>query len=190
MIVVTAPTVEPVSLPQAKFHLKMIQDPADETAHPQDAEVRAMISAAREYAEQFCQRAFAAATYEARGAGFDVPLLAPVTSIVSVKYLDPEGAEQTLADTVYEIASNPDAPALRLRIAQVWPAIYNREDAVRVQFKAGPAPEAVSFLVKAAMLLIVGSLDQNRQEVGDKQTFTLPLSVQNLLMPYRVGLGV
>jgi len=184
------PPSEPLTLNEARLHLRLITDPADATAHPDDAKISGLITAAREYAEQFCQRAFAVSTHTASGAGFDVALLPPVASIVSVAYLDSAGAEQTLAGSVYELNGKPDAPALRLKIGQSWPAIYSREDAVRVQYVAGVAPADVPYLVKAAMLLTVGHLDANREAVGAVQTFSLPMGVQSLLMPYRLGLGV
>ncbi|MEO8101336.1 MAG: head-tail connector protein [Betaproteobacteria bacterium] len=192
IVVTTAPAAaaEPVTLREAKLHVKLITDPADASVHPDDAKLQAWIGAAREYAEQFCNRAFAAATYQALGSEFDVALMPPVSAITTVKYLDGDGAEQLLANTVYELNSNVDEPALRLKIDQVWPSIYNQDDAVRIVFVAGPAPAAVPFMVKAAMLLMIGTLYDNRQEMSDRQTYALPLRVQDLLMPYRLGMGV
>ena len=191
MIVDTAvPAAEPVTLKEAKLHVRLITDPADNTAHPDDAKIGVWISAAREYAEQFCNRAFAARAVSALGRDFYVPLLPPVTAITSVKYLDADGAEQTLANTVYELNANIDEPALRLKVGQVWPSIYNQDDAVRIVFTAGPAPAAVPYLVKAAMLLLIGTFYENRQESADRQTFSLPLRVTDLLQPYRLRMGV
>jgi len=212
--------VEPITLGEANSHLKITADPADVTAHPTDADVTRLISTAREMAEQFCQRAFAVSTREARGRNFGVPLFPPVTSIVSVTYLDAAGARQTLADTVYELNGNLNEPKLRLKIGQTWPAVYHRldhemdmwpvgfgsnassesenfrrsgyglDDAVIVQFVAGMAPAAVPFLVKAGMLLVIGSLFMNREEVSAAQTFSLPMRVHDLWWNYRTGLGV
>jgi len=188
IVLITPPSVEPVTLLQAKLHLKLITNPADASVHPDDAKVQDLISVAREQAEQFCNRAFAEAGYEARGCGFDVALFGPAGAITSVKYLDTDGAEQTLTNTVYELNASLDR--LRLKIGQSWPAVYARDDAVRVVFSAGDDPADVPRSVWAAMLLIVGTLYDNRASLDDRQTFALPLRVQDLLMPYRVGMGV
>ena len=181
--VITAPTVEPITLEQALLHVH--QD-----AGAEDALVTWLISAARDAAEQYCNRYIAEGTYEARGADFCVALVAPVASIVSVKYLDTAGAEQTLADSVYEFNDEPDAPAIRLKVGQSWPATYSQADAVRVQFTAGQAPEDVPKSIFAAMLLTLGHLYVNREDVGTEQTYTLPMGARTLLQPYRLSMGV
>jgi len=186
MITLTAPVTEPVSLIEAKLHLKLITDPSDTSAHPDDDRIEDMISAAREYCEQFCDRAFADGSYSASGCDFGMALLYPVASITSVKYLDTDGAEQTLNASVYEL--NADLDGLRLKVGQVWPALYAREDAVRVVF-ATTTP-VVPFQVKAAMLLLVGTLYENRSSDNDRQTFELPLRVQDLIHWFRRRLGV
>ena len=191
MIVDTAvPAAEPVTLKEAKLHLKLITDPADASAHPDDAKIGVWIGAAREFAEQYCNRLFAARAVTALGRDFYVPLRPPVTAITSVKYLDADGAEQTLADTVYQLNANADEPALRLKINQVWPSIAAADDAVRIVFVAGLALAAVPYLVKAAMLLLIGTFYENRQEIADRQTYALPLRVTDLLQPHRLGMGV
>lgn len=189
IVVITAPTVEPLTLVEAKLHLKLLTSAVD-VAHPDDTAITGLISAARDFAEKFCSRSWAAATYEARGSDFDLLLLPPVTALTTVKYIDSDGVEQTLSSTVYEQTGDSDAPMLRLKINQSWPAIYGQDDAVRVRFTAGVAPANVPYLVKAAMLLMIGSLYENRQDVSDKQTFHMPRAAESLLFPYRLSLGV
>jgi uncharacterized phiE125 gp8 family phage protein len=191
MDVITAATVEPVTLAEAKMHLKIIADPADVSAHPEDAMVREMITAARQQAEEFINRAVAQATYEARGCGFDVVLLPPVGAILSVKYVDTAGTLQTLPNTVYELNGNRAEPRLRLKVGQRWPAVYAHDDAVRVQFTAGLAPASVPALIKAAIKVTLADRYYNRGGVVvGAVVSTLPEGARYLLQPYRVGMGV
>lgn len=53
---------------------------------------------------------------------------------------------------------------------------------------AGDDPMVVTSTVRAAVLLIAGSLYRNREEGPDSRT--LPIGAQALLQPNRVGLGV
>lgn len=190
MIIATAPTVEPLTLPETKLHLRIITDPADVSVHPEDGKVLGLISTARELAEQHCNRAFAQATFKANGAWFDVPLVAPVTAITSVKYIDTAGVEQTLPPTVYALNPVPPEPVLQLKFGQTWPQVNAQDDAVRVEFTAGPEPAAVPPLVKAAMLLCIGTLYEWRADVSAARPAELPYGALALLQPYRVGLGV
>lgn len=74
---------------------------------------------------------------------------------------------------------------------QVWPGSYHREDAVSVTYVAGYGnADAVPAPIKAAILLIVGHLYENREAstVGVSAEL-LPMAVDALLAPYRrVGL--
>jgi len=53
---------------------------------------------------------------------------------------------------------------------------------------AGDDPMVVTPAIRAAVLLIAGSLYRNREEGPDSRT--LPVGAQALLQPNRVGLGV
>jgi hypothetical protein len=50
----------------------------------------------------------------------DLPV-APVISVTSVKYLDTDGVEQTLASSVYELVNTGLEPQIRLKINQTFP---------------------------------------------------------------------
>lgn len=120
-----------------------------------------------------------------------IPLpLSPVASIVSVKYVDVDGVEQTLDPSAYVLDDNPDAPGLRLPFGGAWPATRAEANAVRVQFVG--APPAQMGAARAAMLLIVGQLYENREEaVYDRgAALQMQLASRTLLTPYRVNMGV
>ena len=83
-IILTAPTVEPVSLAEAKLHCRV--DTTDE-----DALISALIVAAREYVEQVTGRALITRTYRAMeyatGAAFEL-LYPPLQTLDSVETCD------------------------------------------------------------------------------------------------------
>lgn len=57
----------------------------------------------------------------------------PLISVVSVKYLDANGNEQTLDPEVYRV----NETSLMLNAGEGWPSTGGFDDAVRVRFKAG-----------------------------------------------------
>lgn len=164
--VVTPVETEPVTLAEARLHLKVYDDDAAE-----DLLITAWITAAREMAEQFTGRALATQTLELALDEFpdaddcssviELPM-PPVASITSVKYTDLVGAEQTLAGSAYALSLYGDSRRLAPTYGNYWPSTQDVPDAVRVRYVTGyaTAPKAV----KAAILLMVGWLEQNRGE--------------------------
>lgn len=190
---VTPATVEPVTLAQANFHLRLTTDANDVTAQPEDTLVGSLITAARQAAENYLNRAIAEATYEYRGASFDIVIpMAPIQSITSLKYVDTAGVLQTVTAPAYEFAGTPDGPLIRVGYGLEWPtAVRDQDDSVRLQFVAGygaaiPLPKPIY----QAILLMVGHLFENREDSTALQLRELPLGVKFLLSPYRIGMGV
>lgn len=191
--VITPPTVEPVSVAQANFHLRLTVEADDVSPQPEDALVGALITAARQAAENFLNRPVAEATFELRSGCFDVEIPAsPVSELVSVIYTDTDGLPVTVSPSLYRLAGPVDAPELRLAYAASWPTdVRDEDDAVAVQFVAGygsayplPAP------IYQAILLIVGHLYENREDTSTANLKELPMGSRYLLNPYRVRMGL
>lgn len=188
--VITPPTVEPVSIALARSHLR-IGVYGDALTHPDDAYITGvLIPAAREHCENFTQRAFAEQTIEISLDFFpdqiELPM-SPAKEIVSIKYML-GGVEQTLVNTSYSL-DNYSVPAwLSLTANSSWPTADGVFNAIKVRYKTGadrvPAP------VISAMLLIIGHLYENRQENVAAAVQSIPMGVNSLLAPYRVGMGV
>ena len=108
--VITAVATEPITRAEAKLHLGL-DDMSG--SHPDDAIIDALITAAREYGEQYTKRALAQQTLEASLDAFpdsdddriDLPR-APVASITSVKYTDTSGTEQTISGSAYALSTS------------------------------------------------------------------------------------
>jgi uncharacterized phiE125 gp8 family phage protein len=162
---VTAPTYEPVSLAEAKAHLRV--DIPDE-----DILIAALIVAARQRCELYTNRAFVQRTVRA-----DIDCFAdeiqlpytPVASITSVKYWNTSSPTvlTTLASNVYGLSRNR---VIRL-YGKEWEDTYPKEGAVQITYVAGYAstsspqypPSDVPQAVKQAMYLYIGDMYEHRE---------------------------
>lgn len=179
---ITPPASEPITLDEAKAHLRV--DAADE-----DAMISALIVAARQAAEHITGRALMTQTWEVAFDEFDESGLwlqyPPLVSITSITYLDEAGAEQTL-DAADYVLNDYDEPAVIKPAADVdWPATLCEPNAVTVRYVAGYAnAAAVPQAIKQWMLLRIGAMYAHREEVGPVVA-ELPFA-DSLLNAYKV----
>lgn len=185
---------EPVTLAEAKLHLRLITDITDATPHPDDPEVTRAIAGARSMAEEYCERPIAAGAYELRRSYFPGPIVwAPVQALTSVKYTDDQGATQDVADTVYELAGTQREPLVRLKYGQAWPtALARQSDAVQIRFTAGyGGDQKLPASMFSALLLTIGHLYENREAIVTGTIATeIPLGALHLLDPFRLRMGL
>ena len=175
--VITPPTIEPVTLPEARRQCS-IDDVGD------DAILAGYILAERQWIEQVTGRAIMTQTLEMTLDDFPSGEILlprqPVASIVSISYTDTAGSPQTVAS--YQL----DATQLIARLAPAygasWPSTRGTPGNVKVRFIAGesqaPAP------IKAAILLRVQA--QYTREPKDSDMLTG--AADALLSPYRTAL--
>lgn len=106
----------------------------------------------------------------------------PVTAIVGITYLNPDGALETLSTGTYDLLEADGL--LALRAGSSWPAVLPRNDVIGVQYEAGYAE--VPLQVKQATLLMVGHWYRSRQAVVVGTIASqLPLGVDALLSTSR-----
>lgn len=162
---VTEPATEPITLDEAKAHLRV-------SITDDDALITALIVAARERAEQETRRALITQTWDATGRYFPGVIRVPkppLISVTHVKYFDTANVEQTLNATTFYKTSAPAGPdagpgRISLRYGQVWPSVYAEEDVVTVRFVAGYGAAAdVPQTIKQGMLLAIGHWYANRE---------------------------
>lgn len=169
----TQPATEPVTLEQAKLQCRV--EHADE-----DTLITALIKSARELAEHRTGRAFITQTCEWVLPSLDGDKIAfpvaPVQSITSIKYLDSNGVEQILPDSVYALDKTGNGKHyLRLKYGQSWPSVLSQFDAVKITFVAGYGDaDDVPAAVKQWMLLAIDAYYKNRGLISDTQTYELP----------------
>lgn len=178
---VTAPTSEPVTLTEAKLHLK-VDDTADDNL------ITMLITAARQSCENYTWAKFFTGTYELTLDEFpdiiEIPL-APVASITSITYYNTANVSTVLSASSYLTALN-GSPA-RVSPVTEWPEIYDRPGCVVVRFQAGySSTAAIPAAIKQAILLLIGHYYENREGVVIGKTATeIPMTIKWLLDPYR-----
>lgn len=187
-VAITSPAEEPLTLGEAKQHLRMDHE-ADDTL------IAGLIVAAREHAEAFCRRPFVSRMYTATFSRFPdrgQPLWIPmpgVTSLETVSYADQNNASVTMAGSDYRLVRGPTHHSLELPPGvAMWPWTALRGDAVTVIYTAGYGYAAdVPRGIRSAMLLLIGHLYENREAVSKDAGAEVPLGVQPLLFPFRSG---
>lgn len=183
---ITAPTSEPLSLAEARSHLKE-PDTADNTL------IEQYITAARQYAEGITRRAFKEQTWDYTldrfpVGGIKLPIQ-PVSSVSYVKYVDTTGTTQT-----FTYGTSPDTPKYDVftdlprtlvipKYNVVWPDTRDHPNVVTVRFVASysTVPEDL----KTALRLMVAHQYENREAIVLGTTVTeLPLGAQAYLSQF------
>lgn len=183
---VTAPAIEPVTLTEAKTHLRV--DSSDE-----DAYISALITAAREIVERIhLWRALITQTWEYVLDDWpdeDVIKIPypPLQSIVSITYTDEDGNDHTLSTDVYAVDTYSEPGRVVLKPGQTWPtADLWPAGAIRIQFVAGYGDNAsdIPQPIRQAILLLVGHLYENREATG-KAAQEIPLGISAMMAGYQ-----
>jgi uncharacterized phiE125 gp8 family phage protein len=182
---ITAPATEPITLAEAKLHLRV-----DASATDEDALISALIVAARQDAEHETGRALITQTWELALDCFlsEIRLQKPpIASIVSVKYIDTAGVLQTLASSAYLLDAHSEPGRLTPAYGTCWPANRVQANAVMIQYTAGYADAAsVPQTIKNWMLMRIATLYAHREEYVAGQTIAALPFVDRLLDPYRI----
>lgn len=191
--VTVAPASEPVTLTEAKLHLRV-----ETSVTTEDNWITASIQAAREVVETVTNRALISQTVVLKLQRFPsgIPIWLPrppLISISSVAYIDANGTSQPWAATTgYDLAqpSGPKATYARIYPAYgtQYPQTRDQMEAVTITYLAGYAnAAAVPQGIKNAMLLLIGHWYANREAVNvGNITTELPLGVASLLGPFMV----
>ncbi len=170
---------------EAKTHLK-VDTSADDTY------IDNLISAATESAQIFTNRYFINTTITQHGDTWsDIATLfkSKVSSITHIKYFDSDNSEQTLATSVWISDINHQPARIGLKPNQSFPSLADRINAVNCKYVVGygSAASDVPEGIREAVLLIVGNLYENRQEVVVGHSVNeLPKSAQYLLEQYKI----
>ncbi len=175
------PTVEPLTLEEAKNHLNIDLEYVDD-----DCVIESNISAARTYCEQYLGYPIIRTAYTWRfntfgSAELEMPV-GKVISIDSITYIDTTQSPnlQTLATSVYDLDDGVNPPVLYLQYGQSWPNVRGGRNDITVTFTSGFEDSGASprdfddqmpDAIKSAMKLVIGELYLIREATTDIQTY-------------------
>ena len=109
----------------------------------------------------------------------------PLVSITHLKYYDTSNAHQTWSSSNYNTGTFINQKGfIEVKDGVSTPDLYNRADAIEIQFKCGYGTSAsdVPDAIKQAILLIVGKMYELREDSVSR----LPKASEYILDPYRV----
>lgn len=188
----TAASIDPVTLAEAKKWLERTEsDHAD-----RDLDITDLITGATELVQDAWNRQLITATWELFLDGFFNDAdnffidgciflrMPPFQSITSIKHIDPDGTEQTIASTVYKLDAADDSGRIALKFNKSWPATRVQPESVTIEYKAGygDAASDVPSSAKTAIKMIVLSWWNRESSVG-----TLTQRIQDLLLQKKVA---
>lgn len=198
--VLVEPTVEPITLAEAKLHLRV--DHSDE-----DALITALITAARVHVERYTRRTLTYTAYRMLLDVFPIDIRLPRSPAVSaaantvtgiayatprIRYYDDDDSLQTLtyagADFELLLANNP--PLLVLPALGDWPTVYTgHRGAVEIDWIAGygAAASSVPQPLRIAIRMLVAHWYEQREAVAAGTMSEVPLAVQSLMLAYVDG---
>lgn len=197
---ITGPAVEPLTLAEAKEHLKI--DHADE-----DGYITTLISAARKFAEGYTRLrlveqtlmwtldrwpGYGGTTQESHplisGYGknrfLEVPA-GPLISVTSITTYD-DADVGTVWDVANYYVSSPQNRVYR-RTGVAWPIAGRAGGGIEILYKAGFGTLAsdVPKSLRQALLLLVSHLYQNREPVTEGAALNVPFTIREHLNLFR-----
>lgn len=189
---VLAPSVEPVSLGEAKDHCKIDPDLTED-----DVLLEGIIIAARQLCETQTHRCLITQTWivgydsVATAGAIDIPL-SPVQAVLGITYYDQLGVLITLDPLLYEV----DLSGIRARVRPVWgtawPITGVHMSGFKIQVRAGygDAATAVPRALRIWMLSASAAMYESRtltRDINELRVGGLMNSfLDGLLDPYRI----
>ncbi len=190
----TSPAVEPVTVAEAKAHLRV--DVSDD-----DTYIGTLITAAREWCEQYLDRTLVNTQWVMRFDSFppdgtqDIELprppmsLAGTTTAVSLTFTSETGGTQAYSTASFRVDRNSTPGAVKTLYGQTWPPHLMDDNAVSVTWWAGygSAGSSVPAAVRHAILMVVGILYEKRAAAESGSLNEVPFGVKSLLDSQRWG---
>jgi uncharacterized phiE125 gp8 family phage protein len=186
LILTSGPATEPVTLADAKAHLRV-----DGTA--EDTLIASLIVTSRLHVEAAAGLAAITQSWswyiDAWPAGHALKLpLRPIQSIAAVRLYDEAAAATTLDSATYFLDGAAAPPRLVRHRALPWPKPGRIANGIEIAFTAGFGPAAVDVPspIRHAILLLVAHWHEHRSPLEPgAQPEPLPDMVSDLLAPYR-----
>lgn len=172
---------EPISLEQAKEHLRVVYD-------DEDAYISGLIVAAREMAEGKLNRTIKQRVRESAFCGWSNMVLRkpPFVSVESISYIQNDGTEIYLED--YTVRTRSEPARIVLPYGFSAPSFQSGEESIVVRYVAGYPEGEVPQSIIQWMLLVIGTMYENRETMsaGVNVTSIPEEFFKWLLQPYMV----
>lgn len=185
------PATEPITLVEAKSHLRV-------TFADEDTYINTLITSARKYCEAYCNRVFITQTWRQNENAWAYPIklmVNPVISLTSLKYIDTNEAQQTITDNTnnFQKDFNSDVAKIYSGLVEAFPAIGISINPIEIITVCGyGAASDVPDDIKHAIKLMVSHLYENREMVNVplnslSSDIPMPSAVPSLLNRYRIN---
>lgn len=185
--VTSAPSSEPITLAEAKTHLRV--DTSDD-----DTYIASLIQLAREVAEKDLRRALFTQTIQLKLDEFPdtdyllLPFAAPLQSVSSVSYNDVNGDAQTFATSNYTVDTSYTPGRILLEPSASFPITEDMPSAVTITYVAGyTSTDDIPERIKHAIKLLVGNWYCSRVPVSPQSMHIVPMSYEMLIQPWALS---
>lgn len=186
----SGPAVEPVSLSDAKQHLHVDSEADDDY-------IIALISAAREWCEVYCDRTFIHTQYAMALDAFPWEIELPRPPVASaaantattITYGLESGGTATLDASEYRVDRNAEPGVIRTIYAGTWPSHLLDRNSVTVTWWAGygDSGQKVPKVVRSAILMLVGFWYKRRMAADATNAMEVPFGVKAMLDSIKWG---
>ena len=181
LTLVTPPTAEPVTLQEVKEHLRI-------TGSDEDALLTTFIEVAREYCEEYQNRAYISQTWdlfldEFPESPYSLPK-PPLQSVTHLKYYDQDGTEDEFNSSNYLVDMASIKGRISLAYNKSWPSVTLQPmNGVVIRFVAGYGDDGsdVPERIRNAIKVLVGQIYENREATDIKEHLEVPFAVHALL---------
>ena len=164
----SGPEVEPVSVADAKQHLRV-------DSENDDLYIAGLISAAREWCETYTDRTFVhtqwTVTFDTFPWEIELPrppvAVAAGNTATTITFAQEGGGTGTLATSAYRVDRAAEPGVIRTVYAGTWPSHLLDKNSVSVTWWAGYGADGtkVPKVVRSAILMLVGSWYEKREAV-------------------------
>ncbi len=184
------PVVEPVSLADAKTHLRVDTESDDD-------HILALITAAREWCENYTQRTFIHTQWTMTFDTFpwEIELPRPPVAVASgntattITYAMETGGTATLATSEYRVDRTSEPGVIRTVYAGTWPSHLLDRNSISVTWWGGYGEDGtkVPKVVRSAILMLVAYWYERRLAADQVAATAVPFGVSSMLDSIKWG---
>jgi uncharacterized phiE125 gp8 family phage protein len=185
-VLVTGPSVEPITTSEAKTHLNV-------SGTSKDTYIGTLVVTARRQIERYLNRALINQSWKVYYDCWKHELLIPfgkLSTVTTVKYYNEAGTLTTLdANTYYWVVTTTEPGRIVRKHDVTYPELQDgRPDAIEIAFTAGfgAAGSAVPDDIKHAMKLLITNYYEHRGDIVIGQVNKIPSYVTDLIHSYKL----